>query len=124
MRSDSWAIVLSLVSAALLGVGAVVARVGIRYASVRVGASISVPITAICFWLISPLLLRLEHASLAAAAFFAAIGIFFPAVVTLLNFESTRRLGPSISSAIGSSTALFSAALAVLLLGERLSFAM
>jgi drug/metabolite transporter (DMT)-like permease len=124
MHTNLAAIVLSLTSAALLGAGAVIARVGIRYASARTGASISVPITTVCFWLLAPLSLRLDHASLAAAAMFATIGLFFPASVTLLNFESARRLGPSIASALGTSTALFSAILAVALLHERPSIGM
>jgi drug/metabolite transporter (DMT)-like permease len=124
MRSHLLAAALAVVSAALLGLGAVLARIGVRYASVRVGASISVPITALCFWLLAPVLLRFDHASPKAAALFAAIGIFFPAAVTLLNFESARRLGPSIASALGTSTALFSAALAIVWLDERLSITM
>ncbi len=124
MHNDFWAIVFSLTSAALLGIGAVLGRIGVRYASVRIGASISVPITAIFFWFVSPMLLKLENVSLTAIAIFAAVGILFPAVVTLLNFESARRLGPSISSALGASTALFSAALAVIWLDERLTITM
>src|SRR5690242_11754174 len=90
MHTHLAAIVLSLTSAALLGAGAVIARIGIRYASARTGASISVPITAICFWLLAPLLLTFDHVSFGAAAMFATIGLFFPASVTLLNFESAR----------------------------------
>jgi drug/metabolite transporter (DMT)-like permease len=96
----------------------------VRYASARAGAAISVPITTACFWLLSPFLLRLEHSSLSAASIFAAVGIFFPASVTLLNFASARRLGPSIASALGTSTAIFSAILAITLLHERPSLAM
>jgi drug/metabolite transporter (DMT)-like permease len=84
----------------------------------------SVPLTTLTFWLLSPLLLRFEHASLAAALMFAAVGLVFPASVTLLNFASARRLGPSIASALGSSSALFSALFAVALLHERPSLGM
>jgi drug/metabolite transporter (DMT)-like permease len=124
MQSQALAIVLSLASAALIGFGAVVARIGVRFASARTGASMSVPITTLTFWLLSPLLLRVEQASLSAGLMFATVGLFFPASVTLLNFASARRLGPSIASALGSSTALFSAIFAIALLHERPSFAM
>jgi drug/metabolite transporter (DMT)-like permease len=124
MHGNPWAIALSIASAALLGFGAVVARIGVRYASARTGASMSVPITTLCFWLLSPILLRFEHASLGAVFMFAAVGLFFPASVTLLNFAAARRLGPSISSALGSSTALFSAIFAIALLHERPSVGM
>jgi drug/metabolite transporter (DMT)-like permease len=124
MHSTTWAVALSVASAALLGFGAVVARIGIRYASARTGASMSVPVTTLTFWLLSPALLRFEHASLEATLMFAAVGLFFPASVTLLNFASARRLGPSIASALGASTALFSAIFAIALLHERPSIAM
>jgi drug/metabolite transporter (DMT)-like permease len=120
----TWAVALSFGSAALLGFGAVVARIGIRYASARTGASMSVPVTTLCFWLLSPALLHFDGASVGATLMFAAVGLFFPASVTLLNFASARRLGPSIASALGSSTALFSAIFAILLLHERPSVGM
>ena len=78
------AIVLALGAAALLGLGAVVARIGVRHASPRAGAAISVPITTLSFWLCAPLFLRLEGATLPAALLFAAVGLVFPASVTLL----------------------------------------
>jgi drug/metabolite transporter (DMT)-like permease len=124
MHSHTWAILLSLASAALLGFGAVVARIGVRYASARTGASMSVPITTLCFWMLSPLLLHLEQASLPAGLMFAAVGLFLPASVTLLNFAAARRLGPSIASSLGSSTALFSAVIAIVWLQERPSLTM
>ncbi len=124
MHSHTWAILLSLASAALLGFGAVVARIGVRYASARTGASMSVPITTLCFWMLSPVFLHVENASLSAGLMFAAVGLFFPASVTLLNFAAARRLGPSIASSLGSSTALFSAVIAMVWLHERPSLTM
>lgn len=84
----------------------------------------SVPITTLCFWVLSPFLLHVEHASLSAGLMFAAVGLFFPATVTLLNFAAARRLGPSIASALGTSTALFSAGIAIVWLHERPSLTM
>ena len=54
-----------------------------------------------------------------AALLFAVIGIFFPALVTLLTFASNERLGPSVTGTVSSTAPLFALAAAVLLLGER-----
>ena len=44
--------------------------------------------------------------------------MLFPAAVTLLTFEANRRIGPTLTGALGNLTPLFAVLLAVLLLGE------
>ena len=51
---------------------------------------------------------------------FAAVGLVFPAVLTLLTFASNRALGPVVTSALGNLSPLFSVAVAVLVLHEPL----
>jgi drug/metabolite transporter (DMT)-like permease len=62
----------------------------------------------------------MTHADLGAAALFACVGLFFLAMVTLLNFESNRLMGPSIAGAVSATAPVFAVLLAVILLGERL----
>lgn len=62
----------------------------------------------------------MTHADLGAAALFAGVGLFFPALVALLNFESNRLMGPSIAGAVSGTAPVFAVLLAVILLGERL----
>ena len=51
---------------------------------------------------------------------FAAIGLVFPALLTLLTFASNRALGPVVTSTLGNLAPLFAVALAVILLHEPL----
>ena len=51
---------------------------------------------------------------------FAAVGLVFPAVLTILTFASNRALGPVVTGALGNLSPLLSVAVAVLLLHEPL----
>lgn len=119
MSSPQW---LALAAAALFGLAHTLSRFGLRYVPPRIGASISVPTTALLFWLAAPFALDLRGLSWPAVGWFALIGVFFPAAVTILNFESTRRMGPTISSAVGATSAAFALLTALLFLGESLTW--
>jgi len=73
--------------------------------------------------LLSPFLLHGDGWSAPALAIFAAVGVVFPAVVTLLNFASNRIAGPTIAGTVSSTTPLFAVLVAVLALGEPLTLA-
>ena len=52
-------------------------------------------------WCLAPFYLDTRGASVSAGVIFgAAVGLFFPATVTLLIFESNQRLGPAVADAI------------------------
>ncbi len=86
------------------------------------GASISIPTTTGILWSLSPFLLDLSVRNDTAIGIFAAVGLFFPAAVTLLNFESNRRMGPTAASTISSTAPLFSVAGALIFLHETLTW--
>ena len=82
------------------------------------GARVSIPTAAALFWLLSPHFVDWSAWSTPAAALFAVVGLFYPAVVTLLTFVGNRRLGPTVAGTIGSTTPLFAVLGAALFLGE------
>jgi len=55
---------------------------------------------------------------LRAGLIFAAVGALYPAAVTLMSFESNRRIGPALTGALGNLTPVFAVLVAVLILGE------
>jgi drug/metabolite transporter (DMT)-like permease len=55
-----------------------------------------------------------------ALGIFALVGLFFPAAVTLLTFEGNRRLGPTVTGAVGSTVPLFAVVGTALFLDEAL----
>ncbi|HET9405350.1 MAG TPA: DMT family transporter [Burkholderiales bacterium] len=108
---------LALLAAALYGTALVTTYFGLRHMEAMAGARVSIPSAALLFWLLAP------FADIAgwqdqALALFALVGLFYPAAVTLLTFVANRRLGPTVSGTIGSTTPLFAVLGAVLFLGE------
>jgi len=57
--------------------------------------------------------------SIGAALWFALVGLFFPALVTLLTFRSNEQLGPTVTSAVSGTAPLFALLAAGLIIGER-----
>ncbi len=114
------AIVLGIASAAFLGAGLVLTQFGLRYIHPLSGAAISVPSFTFVFILIAPILLRGETIAWHAVPIFAAVGLIFPAVLTIITFASNRALGPVATSSLGNLSPLLSVAVAVLLLHEPL----
>ena len=114
------AITLAFAAAAFLGAALVLTQFGLRYVAPLPGAAMSIPAFTLAFICVAPLLLRGETIVWSAVPIFAAVGLVFPAVLTLLTFEGNRLLGPVITGALGNLSPLFAVALAVVLLGEPL----
>ena len=107
------AILFAFASAGFLGAGVVTAQFGLRTVEPLSGAAISVPSFTLLFLLASPLLLAGEPVVWRALPIFAAIGLVFPAMLTLLTFASNSALGPVVTSTLGNLAPLFAVALAV-----------
>ena len=114
------AILFALLSSLCFGIAHVTARVGLRTLDARAGAAISVPTAALLFIAAAPFALDLSQFSATAAILFAVVGLFFPAVVTLLNFRSNELLGPTATSTVSGTTPLFALVAAALLLDEKI----
>jgi drug/metabolite transporter (DMT)-like permease len=114
----SLALGLALAASFCFGLGLVTSRVGLRAMDARAGAAISVPTAALLFVLAAPFTIDAGGFSLAAVLVFALVGVFFPAVVTILTFRSNELLGPTVTSALSGTAPLFALPAAWLLLGE------
>ncbi len=117
------AVLLAFGSAGFLGAGVVITQFGLRSIHPLSGAAISIPAFTVCFILLSPVLLRGDAIVWQAVPIFAAVGLVFPAVLTLLTFAANRALGPIATGALGNLSPLFSVAIAVLVLHEPLRLA-
>jgi len=109
---------LSLLAALLFGLALVLTQPGLRHASPSQGALISIPTSTALFWILSPRTVDWSQWEPRAAAIFAAVGLLFPASVTLLTFEANRRMGPSVSGALGNLAPVFAVLLALVLFHE------
>jgi drug/metabolite transporter (DMT)-like permease len=117
----AWA--LALVAASLYGLGLTLTQFGLRHMPPALGAAVSVPSAALALWCAAPVLLDAGGWQPAAALIFAAVGLMYPAVATLLTFAANQRMGPSVTGALGNLAPLFAVAFAVAALGENLSAA-
>jgi drug/metabolite transporter (DMT)-like permease len=114
------AIVLALLSSMCFGIALVTGRVGLRALDARSGAAISIPTATVLFAVASPFMLDTSGFSVGAAMLFALVGLFFPAIVTILTFRSNEQLGPTVTSAVSGTAPLFALLAASLLIGEKI----
>ena len=112
---------LALVAAACFGAALVVTQFGLRHARPLVGATVSVTCTLLIWCALSPFMLDLRGWHVGALAIFALVGLFYPAIVTLLTYESNRQLGPTLTGAVSCTAPLFAVLTATLFLSERLA---
>lgn len=109
---------MSLGAAMFLALGLVLTTFGLRELSPLVGASFSVPTSFLMFLLIAPVAVDFSTLEWRAVAIFAAAGVFYPAVVSIMNFISNKSLGPNLTGGLGNLSPIFAIGLAVILLGE------
>ena len=114
MPSAAW--LFAIASSAFIGVALIVTQFGLRHLPPGQGAAISIPSSTLLFWIISPF--AFEGWNTDAALIFAAVGVLFPAGVTLLTFEANRRAGPNITGTVGNLAPFFAVLWAVAILGE------
>lgn len=113
-------VALAALSALLFALGLVASRIALRYLDARSGAAISIPVAAVLFALLAPVTVDTARLDLRAVLLFAAIGVFFPALVTLFTYRSNEELGPTVTGAVSGTAPLFALAGAALFLGERI----
>jgi drug/metabolite transporter (DMT)-like permease len=114
------ALVLAMLSSVCFGIALVTGRVGLRTLDARSGAAISIPTATLLFAVAAPFALHVDGFSVGASLLFAVVGLFFPAIVTILTFRSNEELGPTVTSAVSGTAPLFALLAAGLLLGERI----
>ena len=110
----------AVLSSLCFGIALVTGRVGLRALDARAGAAISIPAATLLFIIAAPFALDIDGFDGRAALMFAAVGLFFPAIVTLLTFRSNELLGPTLTSAVSGTAPLFALLAAGLLLGEQI----
>lgn len=112
-------LLLALLSAVCYGLALIVGRVALRHLDTRAGSAISVPTATLMFVLAAPFTVDPSEVTLRGFLCFAALGVVFPAAVTVLTFRSNERLGPTMTSAVFGTSPLFAILAAGLFLGEE-----
>jgi drug/metabolite transporter (DMT)-like permease len=113
------AIFLAIASMFGFGAGFVLTQFGLRRMPPWLGVAISIPTSTVLFWCLAPTFVDPGEGDPRAVVLFACVGLVFPGVVALLNFESNRLMGPNIAGALSSLTPVVAVLLAIVILGER-----
>ena len=115
------ALLLAASSSMCFGAAVVSSRFGLRVLDARAGAAISIPTATVLLVAVAPFTIDFAAATVRATLIFAAVGLMFPVLVTLLTFQSNRHLGPVVTSSVSSTAPLFALPAAALLLGEEIT---
>lgn len=116
-------VLLALLAACQFGTALVLTQHALRHAPPAAGARTSILASAALLALAALLLVDPGQADPHGAAIFAAVGLVFPIAVTRLTFAANRRLGPSLTGALGNLAPVFAVLGAALLLAQPPSLA-
>lgn len=112
---------LALLSSFSFGCAHVFARMGMRWSSPVSGAIISILVSSIILWLGVTLSVPLSLLKSKWILYFVVAGLFSPALGRFLNYTGIHRVGVSRATPITATTPLFSTAIAILLVGEKVT---
>ena len=116
------AILFSLISACLFGLGEQVINLGLRHADSRTGTMLSIAGSAGFYWLTAPFFVPPPPPLHPAVLIFMAAGLVRPFLSANLALAGTRYLGPTLAATIASTSPLFAAVIGILWLDESLTW--
>lgn len=119
MPATAWLVAAG--SAFCFALALILTQFGLRHLPATLGAAVSMAASTAAFLMLAPTLLSGDTWVSGSGLVFAAVGVLFPAAVTLLTFESNRRMGPTVAGSLGNLAPLFAILTAIIVLDESLS---
>jgi drug/metabolite transporter (DMT)-like permease len=114
--------VLALLSAVLFAIAALFVRRGMRGSTAITATLISILTNLVALWALAAASGGLGLITLPAAGTLVAAGLFAPALARFTYYEAMNLIGVARASTISNTTPIFTAVLAVPILGEHLSW--
>ena len=93
----------------------------LRTSNPATGVIVSLLINIVFLWTISLLFVPLSSLTSASILIFVVVGLFQPGLTRLLTYKGIDALGVAITDPIRATTPLFSAAMAIMFLGEKIT---
>jgi drug/metabolite transporter (DMT)-like permease len=115
----SAAALLALAAALCFAIAQILIQYGLRTVPSWRSPLYSIGGSAVLAWLFALIFVDFGRFDLEAAAIFAAVGLIFPVLVSILSVRSNEKLGPAVAAAVGNVSPLFAVLGAVIFLGER-----
>jgi len=117
MRAEFFALATAFFSA----LHNVLTKKGLRYSNPATAVITSLTINLVILWGVSLLFLPLDSLSSPGILIFVLVGLFQPGLTRWLTYKGIEALGVAIADPMRATTPLFSALLAILLLGEGMT---
>jgi len=111
----------ALANAFLFALHNMLTKKALRYSNPATAVISSLLINIIFLWGVSVLFVPLEALTSAAILIFVGVGFFQPGLTRLLSYKGIDALGVAITDPIRATTPLFSAAMAIIFLGENVT---
>ncbi|MGZ8499479.1 MAG: DMT family transporter [Candidatus Binatia bacterium] len=111
----------ALANAFLFAVHNIFMKKALRYSNPATGVISTLLINIVFLWTVALLFVPMANVTLASLLIFVGVGFFQPGLTRLLTYKGIDALGVAITDPIRASTPLFSAALAIIFLGEEIT---
>lgn len=115
--------ILAIGAAICFAASSIFIKKGLEHSDTNTGVFVSLSVNVIVLWIILLLTTPLSLLMNSAIFIFVAAGFLAPGIARILRFESFDRLGVAKTAPISATTPLYATALAVIFLGEKLTFA-
>jgi uncharacterized membrane protein len=111
----------AIANAFLFAVHNIFTKKALRYSNPATGVISSLLINIVVLWTVALLFVPMANVTLASLLIFVGVGFFQPGLTRLLTYKGIDALGVAITDPIRASTPLFSAAMAIVFLGEEIT---
>lgn len=111
----------ALLGAFLFSVQNIFTKKGLAYSNPPTAVLTSLTVNVFVLWGVTFLFLPVHLLTMGGALIFALVGLFQPGLTRLLTYKSIDTVGVAITDPLRATTPMFSAFLAILLLGERMT---
>jgi len=113
--------VFALANAFFFALHNLLTKKGLRYSNPPTAVLTSLAVNVIVLWSVSLGFLPVGLLTIGGILIFALVGLFQPGLTRLLTYKSIQTVGVAITDPLRATTPMFSAFLAILLLGERMT---
>ncbi len=111
----------ALANAFLFAAHNIFMKKALRYSNPATGVISTLLINIVFLWTIALLFVPMANVTVASLLIFVGVGFFQPGLTRLLTYKGIDALGVAITDPIRASTPLFSAAMAIVFLGEEIT---
>jgi drug/metabolite transporter, DME family len=111
----------ALANAFLFALHNIFTKKALRYSNPATGVISSLLINIVFLWAMSILFVPIANVTLVSILIFVVVGFFQPGLTRLLTYKGIDALGVAITDPIRASTPLFSAVMAIIFLGEKMT---